>query len=148
MSKKYNVYGIGNALVDIVTEVDNEFFQANEIEKGVMTLVDQKRQLQLMKVIDMKKSKLSAGGSAANTVIGVNQFGGKSYYSCLVAKDDLGKFFLEDMKRNGVTTNLTYEECAEGHTGRCLVMTSPDADRTMNTFLGVSSFVTTSSIHS
>ena len=147
MSKKYNVYGIGNALVDIVTEVDNEFFQANEIEKGVMTLVDQKRQLQLMKVIDMKKSKLSAGGSAANTVIGVNQFGGKRYYSCVVAKDDLGKFFLEDMKRNGVTTNLTYEECAEGHTGRCLVMTSPDADRTMNTFLGVSSFLSTDQVN-
>ncbi|MEQ8303920.1 MAG: adenosine kinase [Cyclobacteriaceae bacterium] len=146
MSKKYNVYGIGNALVDIVTEVDNAFFEANEIEKGVMTLVDQKRQLQLMKAIDMKKSKLSAGGSAANTVIGVNQFGGKSYYSCLVAKDDLGKFFLEDMKRNGVATSLSYDECVEGHTGRCLVMTSPDADRTMNTFLGVSSFLSTDQV--
>lgn len=141
MSKKYDVYGLGNALVDIVTEVNNDFFAKNEVEKGVMTLVDEKRQLQLMKAIDMKKSKMSAGGSAANTVIGLNQFGGKSYYSCLVAHDELGKFFLEDMKRNGVETNLTYENCPQGHSGRCLVMTTPDADRTMNTFLGMSSFM-------
>jgi sugar/nucleoside kinase (ribokinase family) len=138
---KYDVYGIGNALVDIVTEVEHDFFDANEVEKGLMTLVDEKRQLQLMKAIDMKKSKMSGGGSAGNTVVAVNQFGGKSFYSCLVAKDELGKFFLNDLKRNGVDTNLTYENCPEGHTGRCLVMTSPDAERTMNTFLGVSSFL-------
>jgi len=138
---KYDVYGIGNALVDIVTEVDHDFFKENEVEKGLMTLVDEKRQLHLMKAIDMKKSKMSGGGSAGNTVVAINQFGGKSFYSCLVAKDDLGKFFLEDLKRNGVDTNLTHEQCPEGHTGRCLVMTSPDAERTMNTFLGVSSFL-------
>jgi sugar/nucleoside kinase (ribokinase family) len=106
-----------------------------------MTLVDEKRQLQLMKVIDMKKSRMSGGGSAGNTVVAVNQFGGRTFYSCLVAKDELGKFYLEDLKRNDVHTNLTYEKCPEGHTGKCLVMTSPDAQRTLNTFLGVSSFL-------
>jgi sugar/nucleoside kinase (ribokinase family) len=139
--KKYDVYGIGNAIVDIVTEVEHDFFTKNEIEKGVMTLVDEKRQHHLMKAIDMKRSRMSGGGSAGNTVVAVNQFGGNSFYSCLVAKDDLGKFFLEDLKRNGVDTNLTYENCPEGITGKCLVMTSPDAERTMNTFLGVSSFL-------
>ena len=138
---KYDVYGIGNALVDIVTEVDHDFFEQNEVEKGLMTLVDEKRQLHLMKAIDMKRSKMSGGGSAGNTVVAINQFGGKSFYSCLVAKDDLGKFFLEDLKRNGVDTNLSHDKCPVGHTGRCLVMTSPDAERTMNTFLGVSSFL-------
>lgn len=138
---KYDVYGIGNAIVDIVTEVDHDFFEKNEVEKGVMTLVDEKRQLHLMKAIDMKRSKMSGGGSAGNTVVAVNQFGGKSFYSCLVAQDDMGKFFLDDLKRNGVDTNLTYDKCPEGHSGRCLVMTSPDAQRTMNTFLGVSSFL-------
>ncbi len=138
---KYNVYGIGNAIVDIVTEVEYDFFEKNEIEKGVMTLVDEKRQHHLMKAIDMKRSRMSGGGSAGNTVVAVNQFGGKSFYSCLVAKDDLGKFFLEDLKRNGVDTNLKHENCPEGITGKCLVMTSPDAERTMNTFLGVSSFL-------
>jgi sugar/nucleoside kinase (ribokinase family) len=139
MSKKYDVYGIGNAIVDIVTEVDLDFFTENEVEKGVMTLVDEKRQHQLMKAIDMKKSRMTSGGSAANTMIGVSQFGGNSFYSCLVANDDLGKFFLEDLKRNGVDTNLKAENCPDGITGKCLVMTSPDAERTMNTFLGVSS---------
>jgi len=138
---KYDVYGIGNAIVDIVTEVDHDFFEKNEIEKGVMTLVDEKRQHHLMKVIDMNRSRMSGGGSAGNTVVALNQFGGKSFYSCLVAKDELGKFFLDDLKRNGVVTNLTHDNCPEGITGKCLVMTSPDAERTMNTFLGVSSFL-------
>lgn len=139
MRKRYDVYGLGNALVDIVTEVDKDFFGKNGIEKGVMTLVDEKRQHQLIHAIDMKKSKMSCGGSAANTVIGVSQFGGKGYYSCLVAKDELGRFFLQDLKRNGVDTNLTPETCPEGITGKVLVMTTPDAERTMNTFLGISS---------
>lgn len=138
---KYDVFGIGNAIVDIVTEVEHDFFTKNGVEKGVMTLVDEKRQMELMKAIDMKKSKMAGGGSAGNTVVALNQFGGKSFYSCLVARDELGKFFLEDLKRNGVDTNLRYDQCPEGHSGRCLVMTSPDAQRTMNTFLGVSSFL-------
>ena len=96
--KKYDVYGIGNAIVDIVTEVDNDFFIQHQVEKGVMTLVDEKRQLELIQAIDMKKSKMTGGGSAANTVVAVNQFGGKSFYSLLVAHDDFGKFFLEDLK--------------------------------------------------
>lgn len=141
MKKKYDVYGIGNALVDIVTEVNNNFFVENEVEKGVMTLVDEKRQHHLVQAIDMKKSKMACGGSAGNTMIAVNQFGGSSFYSCLVAKDELGKFFLEDLKRNGVETNMRYENLPNGITGKCLVMTTPDADRTMNTFLGISSFL-------
>ena len=135
---KYHVYGVGNALVDIVTEVDGNFFTDHGVEKGVMTLVDEDRQHVLMKAINMKKSKMSCGGSAGNTVIALSQFGGKSFYSCLVAKDELGEFFLKDLARNGVDTSLAYEQCPSGITGRCLVMTSPDADRTMNTFLGIS----------
>src|SRR5690606_18954782 len=122
MKTQYDVYGIGNALVDVVTEVNNEFFENNQIEKGVMSLVDEERQHFLMNVIDLTKSKMSCGGSAGNTVIALNQFGGNSYYSCLVAKDELGKFFLEDLKRNGVDTNIKYENSPEGITGKCLVM--------------------------
>ncbi len=141
MSDKYHVYGVGNALIDIVTEVDDELLKANEVEKGVMTLVDEKRQHKLLKAIDMKRSNMQCGGSAANTIIALSQFGGKGFYSSLVAKDELGKFFLEDLKRNGVHTNIDYQNCPEGLSGRCLVMTTPDAERTMNTFLGVSSFL-------
>ncbi len=138
---KYDVFGIGNAIVDIVTEVGHDFFEKNQVEKGVMTLVDEKRQLHLMRAIEMKKSRMSGGGSAGNTVVALSQFGGKSFYACLVAHDELGKFFLDDLAQHRVRTNLKFDACPEGHTGRCLVMTSPDAQRTMNTFLGVSSFL-------
>jgi sugar/nucleoside kinase (ribokinase family) len=94
-----------------------------------------------MEVIDMKKSKVSGGGSAGNTVVAASQFGSKCFYSCLVAKDELGKFFLDDIMRHGIDTNLKHDQCPPGHSGRCLVMTSPDAHRTMNTFLGVSSLL-------
>jgi sugar/nucleoside kinase (ribokinase family) len=137
---KYDAYVIGNAIVDIVTEVDYNFFEKNQVEKGVMTLVDEQRQLQLMQAIDMNKSKMSGGGSGGNTATAVSQFGGKSFFTGLVAKDKLGNFFLNDLKNNGVDTNVKYENTPEGHSGRCLVMTSPDAQRTMNTFLGVNSF--------
>jgi sugar/nucleoside kinase (ribokinase family) len=143
---KYDVYGIGNAIVDIVTEVDHDFFMANEVEKGVMTLVDEKRQIELMKAIDMKKSKMTGGGSAANSIVAVSQFGGRSFYSLLVANDEFGKFFLDDLGHNGVDTNLKFTDCPPGHTGRCLVMTAPDASRTLNTFLGVSSFFSTQNL--
>jgi sugar/nucleoside kinase (ribokinase family) len=137
----YNVYGLGNAIVDIITEVEFDFFEKHGVEKGVMTLVDENRQQLLMKAIDMSKSKLTGGGSAGNTVTAISQFGGTSFYSCLVANDELGKFFLADLVKNGVDTNLTERDCPVGESGRCLVMTSPDTQRTMNTFLGVSSLL-------
>lgn len=138
---QYDVYGIGNALVDIVTEVDAGFFEIHGVEPGVMTLVDDKRQHELVDAIASKNKKMACGGSAANTMIGVAQFGGHAFYSCLVSSDKLGKFFLDDLQRNGVYTNLDHAHCPEGITGKCLVMTTPNADRTLNTFLGVSSFL-------
>src|SRR6478736_6570274 len=95
---KYDVFGIGNAIVDIVTEVDDNFFVKNEVEKGVMTLVDEKRQLHLMSVIDMKKSKMTGGGSAGNTVVALSQLGGKSFYSSLVAPEHLSEKAILDSK--------------------------------------------------
>ena len=137
MSKKYNVYGIGNALVDIVTEVDDQFLKDNNIEKGLMTLVDEENQIRISNAIDMSKSNMQCGGSAANSIIAVSQFGGSSYYSCKVANDDLGNFYKKDLSANGVDSNLQTEELESGITGKCLVMTTEDASRTMNTFLGI-----------
>ncbi|MBL4653477.1 MAG: adenosine kinase [Flavobacteriales bacterium] len=139
MSKKYNVYGIGNALVDIVTEVDDQFLQDHNIEKGLMTLVDEENQIRISNAIDMSKSNMQCGGSAANSIIAVSQFGGSSYYSCKVADDELGSFYKKDLNDNGVDSNLQNEELEAGITGKCLVMTSEDASRTMNTFLGITS---------
>ena len=137
MSKKYNVYGIGNALVDIVTEVDDKFLTDHKIEKGLMTLVDEESQERISNAINMNNSNKQCGGSAANSIIAVSQFGGSSYYSCKVANDALGEFYKDDLKDNGVDSNLNSETLEEGITGKCLVMTAEDASRTMNTFLGI-----------
>lgn len=139
MSKKYNVFGIGNALVDIVTEVNDQFLKDHNIEKGLMTLVDEENQTRISNAINMSSSNMKCGGSAANSIIGVAQFGGSSFYSCKVANDELGEFYREDLKSNGVHTNLDHQELESGITGKCLVMTSEDASRTMNTFLGITS---------
>ncbi|AKP50714.1 adenosine kinase [Cyclobacterium amurskyense] len=147
MTKKYDVTGIGNALVDIEFEVSDPFLDKYGIEKGLMTLVDEDRQGELMSAINTKTSKLQCGGSAANSIIAVSQFGGKSYYCCKVANDELGRFFIEDMKEAGVNHNLDPFKLEEGITGKCLVMVTADAERTMNTFLGITEKFSTSQIN-
>ncbi len=139
MNKKYNVFGIGNALVDIVTEVNDQFLKDHNIEKGFMTLVDEEHQTRVYKAIHESVSNKQCGGSAANSIIAVSQFGGSSFYSCKVANDELGHFYMKDLKSNGVETNLHEESLETGITGKCLVMTTEDASRTMNTFLGITS---------
>lgn len=137
---KYDVYGIGNALVDMEFKVNDEFFKNNNVEKGLMTLVEEERQSELLDVLHKIHSdeiKKACGGSAANTVIAVSQFGGNSFYSCKVANDEAGKFYLNDLKDNGVHTKYTEESAPAGTTGKCMVMVTPDAERTMNTFLGI-----------
>lgn len=135
--KKYDVVGVGNALVDIEFKVTDQFFLDNQVEKGLMTLVDEERQNSLMSVINTKEAKKQCGGSAANTVIAVSQFGGKSYYCCKVANDELGHFYLKDLADSGVDNNLDEHSLEEGITGKCLVMVTEDSERTMNTFLGI-----------
>ena len=135
--RKYDVYGIGNALVDMEFQVEDSFFTNNKIDKGLMTLVDENRQNELMKVINHEQTKMKSGGSAANSMIAVSQFGGKSFYSCKVGDDPLGDFYLEDLKLAGVDSNLHNGYRSSGITGKCLVMITPDAERTMNTLLGI-----------
>jgi sugar/nucleoside kinase (ribokinase family) len=134
----WNVYGIGNALVDFEVEVTDDTLMKLGIEKGVMTLIDQERQDRLLEALQGHKHGRACGGSAANTIIGVAQLGGRSFYSCRVANDEHGRFYLEDLQRNGVDIRQDLEH-PEGVTGKCLVMVTPDAERTMNTFLGITS---------
>ncbi len=139
MDKKYQIYGIGNALVDMEFEVTTEFFEANGIEKGTMTLVEEGRQNELILALHRHVTKKQSGGSAANTLIGASQFGSSCFYSCKVAQDELGDFYMHDLEHANVKTNLNGQPRSEGLTGKCLVMITPDADRTMNTFLGITS---------
>jgi len=135
---KYDVYGLGNALVDMEFEIHDQFLQENNIDKGVMTLVDENQQHELISQLDSFEGNKASGGSAANTLIAVSSMGGSAYYSCKVADDDLGHFYLDDLKTAGVDCNMEGKHKG-GITGKCLVMVTPDAERTMHTFLGVSS---------
>lgn len=135
---QYDVYGLGNALVDIEYEVTVEQLTALGIDKGVMTLVDEDRQQTIIQQLDRHMRKKGSGGSAANTVIAVSQFGGKAFYSCKVASDEMGHFYMQDLLDGGVQTNIHADTMEGGVTGKCLVFVTPDADRTMNTYLGVS----------
>mgnify|MGYP001605817008 CR=1 FL=1 len=82
MTQQYDVYAIGNALVDMEYEVNDQFLAKFNIDKGLMTLVDEVRQNELLDALGGTPKKQQCGGSAANTIIGVAQFGGKSFYSC------------------------------------------------------------------
>lgn len=138
---RYHVYGIGNALVDMEYSVTPEDLREMGIDKGVMTLVDVDHQSELMVYLSEHHVYRSAGGSAANTVIALSQFGGKGFYTCKVADDELGDLYAEDLEANGVDTNAR-EQNESGHTGRCLVFVTPDADRTMVTYLGITGGLT------
>lgn len=144
--KKYQVYGIGNALVDMEFEVEDTFFEQNNIEKGVMTLVDEARQHELIAHLDAFEGKKASGGSAANTIIATSYFGGSAFYSCKVSSDELGDFYVNDMKAAGVDSNVG-DGRKEGITGKCLVMVTPDAERTMNTFLGITETFSVDELH-
>ncbi len=135
---KYDVYALGNALLDIEFEVSPEVLQNLGIEKGVMTLLDQESQDKIVSNLANYDQKRSCGGSAANTLIAIAQFGGQAFYSCKVADDEPGKFYTQDLIDCGVSTNLESQVAKSGVTGKCLVFVTPDADRTMNTFLGIS----------
>lgn len=132
----YDVYAIGNALVDLEYSVGPDRLTELGIEKGVMTLVDADEQSRLMAELAAHEVHRSAGGSAANTVIAVSQFGGRGFYSCRIADDELGHVYADDLRANGVATNA-HEQREAGSTGRCLVLVTPDADRTMQTYLGI-----------
>ncbi len=133
--KKYDVYGLGNALVDMEFPIKDQFLQAEQMPKGQMSLISEERQKELLQKLG-QPSKRSSGGSAGNTVVGLAQLGGRSFYSCLVADDELGRFFVDDLKAYGVDSTMEHER-PTGTTGVCFVLTTPDTERTMNTHLGI-----------
>lgn len=146
--KHYDVYGIGNALVDKEFEVDDQFFVDGGIEKGFMTLIDEDKQQALLDLLMQRFAlkKRAGGGSAANSLYALSQFGGKAFFSCKVANDEAGHFYMSELGDLNIKTNLSAER-EEGTTGRCLVMVTPDAERTMLTSLGISQRVSTDELN-
>lgn len=144
----YHVYGIGNALVDMEFETNEEFFKEKGIEKGLMTLIEKEQQEELLNGLEERfgLKKRAGGGSAANTVVAVSQFGGKTFYACKVADDEPGDFYMKDLAEAGVKTKLS-DVKDEGVTGKCMVMVTDDAERTMNTYLGITTDFSIKDLH-
>ena len=136
--KNYDVYAIGNALVDIEYHASEANLKQLGIDKGVMTLIDQQRQHELMQQLGDTHEKMACGGSAANSIIALAQMGASTHFDCRVSNDQSGEFYARDLHDSGVHSMLKEKQLVDGVTGKCLVFVTPDADRTMNTFLGVS----------
>ena len=143
----YHLYAIGNALVDTEYEVSDELLNAMGVSKRHMTLIDTPQRAELLKHVQGLHARRTGGGSAGNTVVALAQLGGQAFYSCRVADDELGAYYTQDLQTNGVATNLTHTRPTEGQTGSCMVLVTPDAERSMCTFLGATSQLDASALH-
>ncbi|MBU1209841.1 MAG: adenosine kinase [Alphaproteobacteria bacterium] len=132
---RYDVIGIGNAIVDIIGRCDDDFLTRHDAPKGHMRLVDAPTIAALY--ADMGPAVEISGGSAANTLVGVSSFGGNGAFIGKVADDEFGKIFAHDIRAAGVTFNSKAVN-GKDPTSRSLILVTPDGERTMNTFLGIS----------
>ncbi len=137
-SKSVDVFGVGNAMVDILALVEDDFIREHDLNRGAMTLMDSEKQGILLQELKHHSLELSSGGSAANTMIAIAQSGGKGFYSGKVSRDTNGEFYRQDLLEAGIHFDVHPTEEDRGSTGTCLVLTTPDAERTMCTHLGVS----------
>ncbi|REJ77016.1 MAG: adenosine kinase [Planctomycetota bacterium] len=141
----FDVYGVGNSLVDIQAHVSDADLNSIGFQKGIMTLVDEPTQLSVLSRLHGASVTRCAGGSAANTIMGVVDFGGSAAYAGKVGSDSLGEFFLSDMRNTGVTIDVPGMPNA---TGTCVVLITNDAQRTMLTCLGASATLSPDDIES
>ena len=133
-----DVYGVGNALVDIQARISDEALAELGFANGLMTLVDEDTQTKVLKALEGVEVTRCAGGSAANTIMGIADFGGKAAYAGKVGLDEIGEFFLKDMRKMGVSIDVPQ---GEGQSGTSVILITPDAQRTMLTHLGVSATI-------
>lgn len=143
--KKFQVVGIGNAMVDVLARADDSFLAEAGIGKGIMQLIDMPRAVDLYSRIGPAKE--ISGGSAANTIAGVAHLGGRTAYVGKVKDDQLGAIFAHDLRAQGAVyeTRLAPKDAPQ-ETGRCIVVVTPDGERSMNTYLGVTEFLEPSDI--
>jgi len=132
----YDVYGVGNAIMDLQLQCEDAFLDSIGVEKGVMTLVEEAQQKYVLEALSEHDVHQCSGGSAANTIVGIADFGGSATYACKVGDDDFGTQYQTEMHELGVTLAV---DGGRGQTGNCIVLITPDAQRTMLTYLGVSS---------
>ncbi|MGI8525190.1 MAG: adenosine kinase [Pseudolabrys sp.] len=133
LSARYDVLGIGNAIVDVIAKADDNFLVANGMSKGGMALIDEARAQAIYAA--MGPAVESSGGSAANTIVGVASFGAQAAFIGKVKGDALGDAFIHDIRAAGVAFD-TRPAFDGPSTARCYIIVTPDGERTMNTYLG------------
>ena len=131
--RRLDVLAIGNAIVDVIADADDQVIAREGMHKGAMQLVDEAEAVRLYEA--MGPAREASGGSAANTVAGVASLGLKAGFIGQLADDQLGAIFAHDIRSLGVEFDTAAKQDV-GATGRCLILVTPDAQRTMNTFLG------------
>jgi len=134
-NKKYDIVGIGNAIVDLIAEVDDSYLEKNSINKGSMSLVDYDVANRIGNEVDIVKT--ISGGSVANSIVCIAQQNLKTVFIGKVNQDELGEKFAKGLAEENVEFKIT-KSLANKHTARCIILVSTDAERTMNTYLGVS----------
>ena len=133
------VLGIGNAIVDVLCKVDDQFILDHDLSKGTMKLVDEKEFKKLLS--NLKIEDTVSGGSVANSIVGMSQLGDEVSFIGKVNNDELGQKYIEGLKRENVKYFYrTKEETTP--TGTCLILITPDSERTMCTFLGIAGQIT------
>lgn len=134
-STRYDVVGLGNAIVDVLSSADDAFLKSWGIQKDAMTLIEEPRAEEL--TAEAKSPIITSGGSGANTIAGISSFGGSAAYIGKTANDELGRQFREEMAKTGVPF-ATHPLEGGPATARCIIFVTDDGARSMNTFLGAS----------
>jgi len=136
VTKRFHVVGIGNAMVDVLAHTNDAFLTENGVEKGIMQLIGLDRAAELYGKVG-PATEIS-GGSNANAIAGIAQLGGRTAYVGKVKDDQLGAIFAHDLRAQGAVYETPLApKSAEAETGRCIVLVTPDGERSMNTYLGV-----------
>ncbi|XID74048.1 adenosine kinase [Alkanindiges sp. WGS2144] len=132
-----DLYVIGNALVDLEYSVDDHFLLAHQLQKGTMQLAEQATQQQLLANLNQHyhAQEQASGGSAANSTVAFAAMGGSAFYACRVGNDEFGQFYLDGL--SSARVQVSTSSSSEGETGTCVVLVTPDGERTMQTYLGI-----------
>lgn len=144
--KKYDVFGVGNAIVDILAQVEDHVINDLSLNKGSMALMTTEQQGDILTAIHGPSLSFAAGGSAANTMVAIAQSGGTGVYTGRVADDTNGEYYKKGMESEGVLFYVPPVETGHEPTGSSVILTTPDAERTMCTHLGISTSLCTSDV--
>ncbi len=134
--EKFDVYGVCNPLIDLLSHIPDSFLKKNGIEKSIMHLISIEEQQRLLRSLSVEKLSVesASGGSGANSMIGIAQLGGRTAFSGKIGRDEHGKIYREKLEDFGVSARLGE---GDGSTGSSLILVSDDGCRTMNTYLGM-----------